>query len=66
MQDDKKFPTCDAVECFAIDDGHCLLLVTNDFGYRGCPFFKTRKQVAEEKAYCEKRLANIKKGNLEE
>lgn len=62
MIDSKKCPTCDVAKCFACDEGHCVILIDNNFGERKCPFFKTRKQVAEEEAYCEKRLANIRKG----
>lgn len=52
-----KIPTCDKADCFACEDGHCMILTKNDFGARKCPFHKTNEQAAEEKAYCEKRLA---------
>jgi hypothetical protein len=54
--DIEKCPTCDRVECAGCEDGHCVILTGNWFT-RDCPFFKTREQVAEEKAYCEERLA---------
>ena len=46
----EKCPTCDRAECAGCEDGHCVILTENWFK-RDCPFFKTREQVAEEKAY---------------
>lgn len=57
----EKCPTCDRAECAGCEDGHCVILTENWFT-RDCPFFKTREQVAEEKAYCEKRKAEIMGG----
>lgn len=62
----KIFPVCNVTECFGCDEGRCTVLIDNKFEGKKCPFFKTREQVAEEKAYCEKRLADIKRGNMEE
>ena len=63
MIDYNKCPTCSVEECFACEEGLCIILNSNNFGERKCPFFKTREQVAEELAYCEKRMANdIRKG----
>lgn len=61
-----KCPLCVMVECFACEQNHCVILTNNEFGYRSCPFFKTKEQVAEEKAYCENRLAEIRIKNEEE
>lgn len=66
MVDYRKFPVCDVTECFGCEDGHCIVLIEKNFGERECPFFKTREQVAEEKEYCRNRLADIRKGNVEE
>lgn len=63
MTDVKQFPTCAAVECAACEEGHCIALIDNNFGKRKCPFFKAKEQAAKEKDYCEKRLADIRKGN---
>ena len=62
MSYDKNLPTCAVEECAACEEGHCTILINNDFGTRKCPFFKTKEQAAKEKAYCEKRLADIRKG----
>lgn len=39
-------PTCDKAECFACENGYCVILTNNQFN-RGCPFFKTREQANE-------------------
>lgn len=59
----KEFPICAATDCANCEEGRCVALVDNNFGARKCPFFKTREQAAQEKDYCEKRLADIRKGN---
>ena len=55
-------PTCYAAECASCVDGRCVVLLDNSFAERKCPFFKTREQVAKEKAYCEQRLRDIRIG----
>ena len=55
----KDFPACAEAECAACEQGYCTVLIDNDFGTRKCPFFKTREQAAKDKAYREKRLADI-------
>ena len=55
----KNSPACNVEECFACEEQHCIILAKKNFGNRKCPFFKTREQVAKEKAYREERLANI-------
>ena len=62
MIDYSKCPTCNVTECFACEEQHCIILTKKDFGTRKCPFFKTKEQVAEEKAYCRQRLADMRKG----
>ena len=54
-------PTCGVVECFGCEEGHCIILTKNNFN-KACPFFKTREQVAKEKAMCAQRMANNRKG----
>lgn len=54
-------PACTVKECFACEEGHCLILTKNNFDKK-CPFFKTREQVAKEKEYCRNRMADIRKG----
>lgn len=66
MSYEKNLPNCVAEECAACEEGHCTILTSNDFGARKCPFFKTREQAAKEKAYCEKRLADMRRGNEED
>lgn len=60
MKGPKYNPPCNRVDCFAHEDGHCVLLVNNNFGEKGCPFFKTTQPCEEEQAYCRERLAQIK------
>ena len=55
-------PFCDKKSCFACEDFSCRILTTNDFGKKECPFYKTNQQVEEEKEYCRKRMAELKKG----
>lgn len=62
MKEIKDFPRCSSVECFACEEGHCLILTNNKFKGKPCPFFKTKEQVLNEQARCKERLANIKKG----
>lgn len=59
---EKICPACDKAECFGCEDGACLVLIKNDFGYKECPFFKTREQVEKERQYCRNRMATIRKG----
>ena len=66
MEVNEKCPTCGREDCFACKEGHCLILVRNDFGDRSCPFFKTNEQVAKEKEYVQKRLDSIINQNLED
>ena len=54
-------PTCGEVECFACDDGHCIILTKKNFK-KACPFFKTKEQVKNEKEYCRQRMAGLRKG----
>lgn len=61
MYRSKESPMCGMVECFACKGHQCIILTDNEFGYRACPFFKTKEQVAEEKAYCKQRLDDIAK-----
>ncbi len=59
-------PVCNVTECFGNIEGHCFILVDNNFNGKRCPFFKTQEQVEAEKEYCQNRLADIKRGNKEE
>ena len=63
---DEKCPVCGREDCFACQDGHCVVLIKNDFGDRSCPFYKTNEQVAKEKEYVQHRLAKIIEQNTEE
>ena len=58
MKDTNKCPACNVVECFACEDGFCVILNDNKFRNKKCPFTKTQEQVAKEKVYCAERLAN--------
>ena len=62
MMDVQECPACNRAECFGCEEGHCVILIKNNFGKRGCPFFKTNEQVEKELAYCEERMAINKKG----
>lgn len=41
-------PPCNMDKCFACENGHCRVLIDNDFRGRTCPFFKTKKQLKLE------------------
>ncbi len=58
----EEFPVCDRSDCFGCEEGHCIVLINNNFGERNCPFFKTNEQVEKELAYCAERMAIDKKG----
>ncbi len=36
-------------DCFATKGGKCLCLNSNDFGKRGCPFFRPNTELSYEK-----------------
>ena len=59
--DAESCPICDRAECAGCEAGHCVILTDNYFK-RDCPFFKTKEQVKEERAYCEERKAEIMGG----
>ena len=54
MKYDRECPVCFATECFACQNGQCVILVSNDFGAKDCPFFKTTAQVEKEQAMYKK------------
>jgi len=49
-----KVAKCDR-DCFANKEGRCVSLKDNDFGGRGCPFYKSNKEASMEQinAECE-------------
>ena len=53
-EDDR--PKCLRTVCFANYDCYCSALSNNDFGERDCPFFKTRRQLDEERAAIKARM----------
>lgn len=59
MKDKKNYLTCEKVECFGCEEGHCIVLTDNSFK-KECPFFKTREQAAKERAYCKARMDEIR------
>lgn len=54
-------PVCNEAECFACENGLCVVLKDNDFKGKKCPFFKTNEQAEKEQAYCEERISKIRK-----
>lgn len=62
----KNWPDCNRLECFGCEEGRCIVLIKKDFDEKKCVFFKTREQVAEERAYCENRLADIRELKTED
>ena len=62
MEYSKICPTCGALDCDANEEGRCIALRKNDFGNRKCPFYKTKEEAEKDRAKCEERLANIRKG----
>lgn len=62
----KNSPVCNVTECFGHAEGHCVVLVDNNFNGKRCPFRKTKEQVEAEKEYCQNRLAEIKVRTKEE
>jgi hypothetical protein len=55
----KNCPICGKEDCFGYENGHCVVLVENNFT-KDCPFFKTQEQVAQEQEYCRQRMAEKK------
>lgn len=48
IEDEK--PRCLRSECFANYGDRCACLADNDFGDRDCPFYKSKRQLADERA----------------
>ncbi|MCR5487430.1 MAG: hypothetical protein K6F35_07840 [Lachnospiraceae bacterium] len=42
-------PKCECESCFANKSGRCMCLNGTDFGNRGCPFYKSKKEMTQEK-----------------
>lgn len=40
---------CEKEDCFGNSKGRCMCLTDTNFGWRDCPFFKTKKQYKEER-----------------
>jgi hypothetical protein len=59
MEIHKSSPECNRIECFGCEEGHCFVLAKK-ISKKECPFFKTREQVAQEKEYCRKRMAELR------
>ena len=62
MRADANCPACRFTECAANDSERCVILISNYFGEKMCPFLKTKEQVAKEREYCRKRMAELRKG----
>lgn len=62
----KTCPPCEKKldDCFACSAGRCTILSKTDFGERGCPFYKTRSQTAEERRASRQRLMDLGLENL--
>lgn len=41
---DISYPPCDKLNCNRNSSGFCVLLTSNDFGKRSCPFFKEKQK----------------------
>ena len=48
MTENKDFPSCSKADCAACNNGRCIALISNDFGGRECPFYKTKEQNEKE------------------
>lgn len=59
MKGVERCPAYSRSVCFAWKDGKCIILTSNGFGGRKCPFFKTSEQCEKEQAYCKERFENI-------
>lgn len=51
------YPPCwqKRTNCFAYVAGECMILLDTHFGARACPFFKTRAEIARQRAMMRKR-----------
>jgi hypothetical protein len=47
-------------DCFAYALGDCRILIDTDFGWKKCPFYKTREQAEEDVLKRKERLRTIK------
>lgn len=56
----EKCPRCNRSDCLAYTQGHCVALSKNDFGTKGCPFFKTKEQAEADRAARDERARKIK------
>lgn len=52
-------PKCWCNQCFGYEDGKCLILSSNNFGGRKCPFYKTREQILAEEERAAKVLRDL-------
>lgn len=63
----ESYPRCRAhPDCHAWEDGRCVALRDNNFGRRGCPFYKNREVNRKEQGECLKRLIESGKSYLVE
>lgn len=64
----KQCPPCEKqhTDCFAHSNGRCAILSKTDFREKDCPFYKTKKQCAEENMARLKRLDEQGLGYLRE
>ena len=56
-------PDCERSRCFSCIGGKCVALTDNDFGHRGCPFFKPFEQARREQKACFRRL--VQRGRVD-
>ena len=60
----ESYPNCERNRCFSCIGGKCMALRDNDFGHRGCPFYKPFEQARREQKECFRRLVRSGKVDL--
>lgn len=58
------YPNCPNNQCASYRKGVCIVLASNDFGTRACPFFKTTKEAEMEREASLERLVGLGRHDL--
>ena len=58
------YPDCERYKCFSCIDGKCMALENNDFGHRGCPFYKPFERARREQKAAFHRLLELGRSDL--
>lgn len=61
---EEDYPPCERHRCFSCIDGKCMALENNDFGHRGCPFYKPFEKARREQKAALQRLVRLGRSDL--